>query len=220
MRELIDLLFPSRCLVCGGGGDVLCQDCLPRLPRLAGAVCARCGSPAAHACRECAERSLGFASARSALVYRGEVARALAAWKEGGAWRMARRAAAIVAEVVPRPLVDVVTSVPADRDRALWRGHDPAASLARVLGREWGLPYERTLTRVTRAAAQKSLDAVERQTNLVGAFRAIRRVPRSVAVIDDVYTTGATASAAAMALREGGAARVEVVTLARVVRSQ
>ena len=219
MFELLDLVFPPRCLACGAGGDVLCVACAPRLPLLVGPVCTRCGSPAGERCVECAQRSLAFASAKSAVAYRRDIARALSAWKEGGAWRLTRVAAAIVAEIVPRPQVEALTSVPPDRDRALWRGHDPAAALARALGQTWGLPFRRMLRRRPHIAAQKTLDATERKANVAGTFHAPRRVPRNVALIDDVYTTGAIASAAAQALRDGGAAKVEVVTFARALRT-
>lgn len=168
---------------------------------------------------ECRGRYLAFASARSAVGYRRDVARALGAWKEGGAWRMARAAATIVAGVVARPSVDMLTSVPPERDRLLWRGHDPAASLARALAREWDLPFERLLRRPLGSAAQKRLDAAERRANVSGVFGTTRRSPPRIALVDDVYTTGATASAAASSLREAGAVRVEVVTFARTLRT-
>jgi len=220
MQELLDLLLPTQCVACGASGDVLCRACLSRLPLLVGAVCARCGSPAALGCRECRGRDLAFAAARSAVVYRGDVARALGAWKEGGVWRMTRVAASIVTSVIPEPAVDALTSVPPDGDRFLWLGHDPAAGLARMLAREWGIPYQRMLRRVSRVAVQKGLDAAERQQNAAGTFLAPRPVPTRVAVVDEVYTTGATASAAALALRVGGARTVEVVTFARTPRAR
>ncbi|MGI9658272.1 MAG: ComF family protein [Gaiellaceae bacterium] len=218
MQELLDLLLPTRCVVCGESGDALCRGCRSRLPLLTAPVCGRCGSPAAAACLECDGRDLAFATARSAVAYRGDGARTLAAWKEGGVWRLTRIAASIVTDVVPRPTVDALTSVPPDRDRVLWRGHDPAAALGRALGREWGIPYRRALRRASRVAAQKRLDGLERQQNVAGSFAAMRCTPECVAVVDDVYTTGATASAAAQALCVGGAQTVEVVTFARTLR--
>ncbi len=100
----------------------------------------------------------------------------------------------------------------------LWRGRDPAQALADALAREWGHASTALLGRAGGGGRQRGLDALERQTNVVGAFRASKAVPATVCLIDDVYTTGATASAAAAALRAGGACRVEVVTFARAVR--
>ena len=220
MLGLLDLLFPSRCLTCGASGDVVCNECTQRLPLLAGPVCSRCGSPAGERCLECRGRALAFASATSAVAYRKDIARAVAAWKEGGAWRLTAVAALVVTQTVPPPKVDALTSVPPDRDRALWRGHDPAEALGRALGRNWSLPYRRMLRRRARVAAQKALNASERQTNVARSFHAGRGVPLSVGLIDDVYTTGATASAAAQALHDRGARRVEVVTFARALRTR
>ena len=220
MRELVELLFPTRCLLCQRHGDLVCEACLCSLPLLTGPVCTTCGSPAAAGCRECVGRRLGFRSARSAVGYRRDVARAVGAWKEGGAWRMARVAARIIVGVVPRPAADAVTSVPPDRERALWRGHDPAGALAHELARTWQLPHQRLLERRLRVAPQKELDAERRRTNLASAFRACGRVPQAVVIIDDVYTTGATASVAALTLREAGARSVDVITFARTLRSR
>ena len=65
---------------------------------------------------------------------------------------------------------------------------------------------------------QRGLSRTERRRNVAGVFEAAHRAPRSVVLVDDVFTSGATANAAASALRKAGAARVEVVTFARVVR--
>jgi predicted amidophosphoribosyltransferase len=73
------------------------------------------------------------------------------------------------------------------------------------------------LRRARRVRPQRGLSSAERRRNISGAFAA-RAPPRSVLVVDDVYTTGATANAAASALRAAGARRVEIVTFARVIR--
>ena len=130
--------------------------------------------------------------------------------------RLAAEAAELVAERVPPPAVHVVTFVPADRVRRLERGHNPAERLALELAAVWGLPCVPLLER-TRGGRQRGSSAAERRT-VRGAFRATGRVPRSVAVIDDVYTTGATAATVATALRAAGARRVEAIAFARALR--
>ena len=65
---------------------------------------------------------------------------------------------------------------------------------------------------------QRGLALADRRRNVAGAFAPATEAPRTIALVDDVYTSGATAAAAASALRKGGARRVEVVTFARVVR--
>jgi len=139
-------------------------------------------------------------------------------WKERGLRRIAALAAELVADAVPCPEVHALTFVPPDGDRLLRRGHHPAEQLARELGRRWGVPVERMLARGGSPLRQRSLSLVERRLNVRGAFRGIRPASRTVCLVDDVYTSGATANAAALALRKAGARRIEVICLARVVR--
>jgi predicted amidophosphoribosyltransferase len=107
--------------------------------------------------------------------------------------------------------------VPADRGRRAERGHHPAERLARALAERWGLPCEPLLTRTRPARRQRGLSLAERRRNVAGAFAA-RPASDTVVLVDDVYTTGATASAAASALRGSGASRVDVVAFARTIR--
>jgi predicted amidophosphoribosyltransferase len=112
--------------------------------------------------------------------------------------------------------VEALAFVPSDRGRRLERGHNPAERLALELAAAWDLSCLPLLER-TRGGRQRGSSIAERRA-VRGAFRAIGPAPRRVAVIDDVYTTGATANAAASALRKAGARRVEVVTFARALR--
>jgi predicted amidophosphoribosyltransferase len=123
-----------------------------------------------------------------------------------------------VAETVERPNAAALTFVPPDGDRSLRRGHHPAERLARELGERWELPIEPLLGRARPVKRQRGLTLAERRANVRDAFRAARRAPPRVAVVDDVYTSGATASAAATALRRSGTRSVSIVTFARAIR--
>jgi predicted amidophosphoribosyltransferase len=216
---VLDLLLPQRCVVCGSGGRQLCTGCREELPRIEPPLCDRCGAPTAwpvERCRECAGRRLGFATARAAVGYDEGARRLVHAWKERGLRRLAAEAAALVADRVPPPEVDAVTFVPSDRARRLERGHNPAERLARELAAAWELPCLPRLER-TRGGRPRGSSAAERRS-VRGAFRATGTAPCKVAVIDDVYTTGATAAATATALRASGARRVETITFARALR--
>jgi predicted amidophosphoribosyltransferase len=216
---MLDLLLPQRCVVCGCGGSQLCAACRAELPRIEPPLCARCGAPTAwpvQRCRECAGRRLAFASARAAVGYDAAARRFVHAWKERGLRRLAAEAAELVAARVPAPVVEVLTFVPADRGRRLERGHNPAERLALQLAAVWEIPCLPLLER-TRGGRQRGSSATERRS-VRGAFRASGAAPRKIAVIDDVYTTGATAAAAASALRAAGARRVEAVAFARALR--
>ena len=216
---MLDILLPQRCVVCGCGGRQLCAGCRDELQRIEPPLCARCGAPTAwpvERCRECAGRRLGFASARAAVGYDAAARRLVHAWKERGLRRLAAEAAQLVAEHLPPPEVDALTYVPADRGRRLERGHNPAERLALELAALWELPCLPLLER-TRGGRQRGSSATERRT-VRGAFRARTAAPRTVAVIDDVYTTGATAAAVASALRAAGARRMEAIAFARALR--
>jgi competence protein ComFC len=218
---LLDFVFPRCCVVCGTDGAVLCCACEDRLARLRDPRCERCGAPTAwpvERCRECAGRRIAFAQARAAVAYDETAKRLVGAWKERGQRTLADLAAEIVDEVVARPSAYTITFVPADHDRVLRRGHNPAERLAEALGKRWQLPVVPLLRRVPGRAPQKGLTLAERRRNVRGAFTPTEAVPKTIVLVDDVYTSGATASAAATALRKGGAHRVEVVTFARAVR--
>ena len=217
---VLDLLLPQRCVVCGRSGTQLCPRCLAGLPRIDPPICERCGLPTAwpvRRCRECAGRRLAFASARAAVRYDDAVRSFVAAWKERELRRLAAAAVSVVLEVVPPPRAEAVTFVPPDPDRGLKRGHHPPRRLAEALVREWELPLVAPLRRRA-AKRQRGLSRAKRRRNVAGVFAAREEVPRSLVLVDDVFTSGATVNAAASALRKAGAQRVDIVTFARVVR--
>ena len=218
---MLDLVLPQRCVVCGLRGTQLCSACLSELPRIEPPLCERCGTPTAwpvRRCRDCAGRRLACARARGAVPYAAAVRASRAAGTARAPRRLAAAAVSVVIEVVPSPAVEVVTFVPPDPDRGLKRGHHPPRQLAELLAVRWGLPVVSPLRRRRATKRQCGLSRTERRRNVAGIFAAKGQVPRSIALVDDVYTSGATANAAASALRRAGARRVEIVTFARVVR--
>lgn len=219
--NLLDLLLPQRCLVCRSPGGQVCTSCLDALPRIRAPLCERCGAPTAWPvarCRECTGRRLAFVRARAAVVYNAAVKTIVSAWKERGLRTLANAAARLVADALPRPEGSTLTYVPADGERSLSRGHHPAERLAHELGERWELRVEPLLGRTRSVPRQRGLRLADRRRNVRGAFIPLGRAPPAVVLVDDIYTSGATAAAAASALRRAGARRVEVVTFARAVR--
>ena len=218
---MLDLVLPQRCLLCFLPGAQVCERCTAALRRIEAPLCERCGAPTAwpvRRCAECAGRRLAFARARAALAYDDRLRSVVGAWKERGLRRLAGWAAAVVREVLPRPEAACVVFVPGDPDRRLERGHHAAERLACELASVWDLPVRPLLTRARGSPRQRGLTQGERRRNVAGAFLAQSGVPARVVLVDDVYTTGATANAAASALRKEGARSVEVVTFARTIR--
>ncbi len=221
MASLADLVLPVRCVACRAVGELVCERCRGDFHVLSPPLCGRCGSQTAwpvDRCVECSGRLLSFRSARGAVAYEGAARRVVAGWKERGLRRLAEAAAELVAGVVPCPSAAVVSFVPGDADRTLWRGQNTAEALAVCLGGRWGLPVEPLLARTGPARRQRGLDRRLRRANARGRFRARTDAPSTVVLVDDVYTTGATASAAATELRRAGARAVDVVTFARAIR--
>jgi ComF family protein len=221
VRTLLDLLLPGRCAVCGEQGELLCGSCKLGLARLGSTRCNRCGAPTewpVERCRECTGRRIAFEHARAAVVYDDAAKRLVAAWKERGQRTLASVAAEIVDDVVPRPSAYTVTFIPADPGRLLERGHNPAQRLALELGSRWQLPAIALLRRRFGIPRQRGLALADRRRNVRGIFEPTETSPKRVVLVDDVYTSGATVSAAATALRSGGARHVDVVTFARAVR--
>ena len=148
---------------------------------------------------------------------------ALHAFKFGGQRALAAPLADLLIEMgtrsLPVPAPDLLVPVPLHPRRARERGFNQALLLARRLGRSWELPVPTdVLIRAAATRPQTDLTARERRTNVRDAF-ALRRADlvagRHVIVVDDILTTGSTASACARSLSEGGAATVGVLTVAR-----
>jgi predicted amidophosphoribosyltransferase len=169
-------------------------------------------------CAECSGRRLAFATARAAIAYDARARSFVQAWKEGGRRDLAAVAAEIVVSVLPAPAVGALVFVPGDAERSRSRGHVPAARLARELARRWDVPAIDVLRRTRSAGRQRGRELAERRRNVRGAFAATQPSPARVCLVDDVYTTGSTATACARVLRAAGARRVEVVCLARALR--
>jgi ComF family protein len=199
------------------------------------AGCSRCGWPfpaaaggdgaAQPLCQRCRETRDDFLVARAALRYReGGVARAaILLGKHGGHLGVLRHLARLLAEEAPALLPlgdwDALVPVPLHWSRRWRRGFNQAEVLARAVGRRHGLSVQRRLLRRVRGTPPQHGDAGSRRRNVRDAFavpRPARCAGRRLLLIDDVFTTGATANACAAALRSAGAAAVGVLTLARV----
>jgi len=227
LEQLLSFLVPSRCAACGearrgvGGGGV-CARCWSTLPVLdAEESCPRCALPTGgRTCRACERRPPPVDRAAAVGPYAGSLKRLIAAYKFEGWDLLAPPAAARMAELARRTRldegVDAVVPVPSTRGRNRRRGYDPADLLAMEAARRLGLPAEALLARTRETAPQSDLPASKRPANVAGAFAARPAAAgRSILLVDDVVTTGATAFAAASALRAAGARTVCLLVLAR-----
>ena len=120
--RIVDLVLPERCAICALPGRPLCDACRGALTRLVPPVCERCGSPGpwpVRRCAECAGRRLAFVRARSAVIYDERARAFVREWKEHGRRRLAREAALLVGESVPRPDAHALVFIPGDPEREM-----------------------------------------------------------------------------------------------------
>jgi len=221
----VDIVFPPHCAGCERPGARLCNACQSQIQDLTPPLCLHCGYPRSQAgvCRVCrgGRRSIApLAGLRSAAFFHGPLQRALHRFKYQRDLGLAdtlgeRLAAAPVLADVPAGLV---VPVPLAAERLHERGYNQAALLARAFAELRGWPLAAgVVRRVRHTPSQVRLNAAERRANVKDAFRAEGRAlaGRTIVLVDDVCTTGATLAACATALLAGGAQQVWGLTLAR-----
>jgi competence protein ComFC len=221
-RAALDLVFPPRCVGCGSMRAFLCDACVDSLPQAEGSRCPRCWRPgrAVGPCPECRGAPPAFDGLRAAFVYQGVARELVHALKYRGTTALAAPMASLLAEAARKYglTADVVVPVPLSGLRRRTRGYNQAESLARALARELQLPVRpRAVRRRRNTPPQaRTADAEERRRNVAGAFvsREADTTGRSVLLVDDVTTTGATLAACAGALKEGGARSVWALAFA------
>lgn len=218
---LTDLFFPPRCIGCARAGFAFCPRCAQDVPPVLPPICAHCGRPQTRSgdlCLPChkGERD-AFALVRVATVFKHPLRPAIHGLKYGGQPELGGLLARYLIAVAQQPPwtailpeIDGVIPVPLHAERMAERGYNQSALLAGGLAKGTGLDLcEAWLRRERLTRSQVGLNAVERQQNVADAFRADPVVQgKRLLLVDDVFTTGATLSACAQALREAGAAAV------------
>ena len=214
-------LFSGRCRFCRArshGGE-LCPGCREDLPWIS-AACRRCGLPLASGARECAGCLAApppFDRARVLWTYTDGVDELIRGFKLHEDLAAGRLLAGLAAEALHErrvPCHGPLVPVPLHRARYRWRGFNQSALIARWLGAP---TMESLICRRRDTPPQRGRSAVERRAALHGAFHLQRPPPRTVTLVDDVVTTGASLAAVADCLRRGGVERIEVIALARAI---
>lgn len=222
------MLWPARCILCGGGGDDgidLCRECAADLPRNEPA-CSVCAEPLAatdavsRVCGECLRDppafAAGFVPFRYAypldhlvrgLKFRGELACGRALGHVFSRWVLARG----------EPLPETIVPVPLAARRYRQRGYNQATELALAIRAVTGVDVTTDVViRQRETAEQAGLDRGARRQNVKGAFTAIAPLrARRVAILDDVVTTGSTVRELARVLGQAGAEQIVVWAIAR-----
>lgn len=236
LRELArgfrELAFPSVCACCGtattGSSGHFCSGCAIDLTCDKATTCPRCSSSVgmftatAAGCPRCRDDRFHFESSFRLGHYEGPLRNVILRMKQPGgdilAECMGQLWAAQAESRLRQAGADVVLPVPLHWWRQWRRGHNQSEALAHAIAARLSLPCPaRWLRRIRATPHQTGLSGAERRQSLRGAFGAGRMADlkgKSILLIDDVMTTGATASEAARALKEAGALRVVVGVLA------
>ena len=233
-NALIGFLFPGKCRACGviikdSVNPYICLACWSTLKFPSGNLCSRCGEglrlkeSTLQECDSCRDGENLFAGAIWVSVYDEVMRAAIHTLKYENKSRMARFLIDLMVsgakEFIEEVGVEALLPIPLHRKKLREREFNQALLLARGIGRAYNIPVlGGCLIRPRETAPQSQLDRDGRMSNVGGAFRVADAKPirgKRVLLVDDIYTTGATANECTRVLIEAGVERVYVLTLAR-----
>lgn len=237
LHRVLDFVLPSSCSYCHssvGHSEIphFCSECWSDFALLLGPNCPGCGRPFGspetlvhspdHRCRECRESPSRYDHALSVGQFEGPLREAIHQFK----YRPCRSLGKPLGDWMVRNVrvlanIDIIMPVPLHRNRLRQRGFNQALLLADRLSVHWRIPLSfDNLVRVRATQPQVELSVAERKKNVEGAFTLVRPEEaelKSIVLVDDVLTTGATMNECATVLKNAGAAQVTAFTLARAV---
>ena len=236
LKRAVDLVYPRNCRFCSGpvadaDRAAICAACLRTVKWIEPPFCGQCALPFAgkidkpFVCGYCGKLKFHFSRAVAACRAEGIVRDSIHRFKYNREMYYGPHLAEWLVTAARRWIVwrdvDVIVPVPLYPRKKREREFNQAEYLARALSREGGIPLDTgRLRRVKETVTQTRLDAKARADNLRGAF-AVRGgdvfANKRVALVDDVFTTGATMDSCARVLRDAGAADVMAVAVARGV---
>ena len=237
LSAVFEFFLPSQCPCCGKfldeGRQGFCSKCLSEVRWIEPPFCSICGTPFIsgevedHPCGACVVQRKYFRMARALAAFEGSLQGAIHRWKYEGKTHLTPFFAEWMAEGLNRywevRSIDFLIPVPLHPQRLRERGFNQALLLAESLSRRTGIPALKTILKKKKPTLpQVNLSGVEREKGLRGAFHVAQReelLGKSVLLIDDVYTTGATVNECSKGLVKGGAERVDVLTLAHAIKT-
>jgi ComF family protein len=242
LNAATNLVFPDDCRVCGESLQEfsripVCSKCLAEpAPLIAEYFCVACRMPFVNRfpldesgrCGLCRLGLQGFDAVYSYGSYEGALRELVHLFKYSGMRPLARTFGRFLGQALPRETTfDVIVPMPLHWFKQWQRGFNQSELLAREIGKKWNVPVRNVVRRKKATRPQAGLTNAKRRANVSGAFQVCRhmrsRKPLDgmrVLLVDDVVTTGATASACARVLKRAGAAQVALLALARTDRRQ
>lgn len=224
--RLLDIFFPEdfTCDICGRevfGGERFCKTCKPTVIFNDGETCPVCGrkTRVSELCMECKSFAPSFDKAVSAFVYDGGVKKLVVGYKNGKSYLKEYFADRLYEKCKAFTDIDCVCYIPMLPAAQRKRGYNQAQLLAAALSKRLGVPLLKDgLVKTKKTDQQKFLTKKERLLNLTGSMRADANLVKgkTILLVDDVLTTGATAEAATVELKRRGAVKVYFAAVASV----
>lgn len=220
--QAVDWVYPPVCISCGKEGERWCSSCRAKVEKVGVKVCPKCGKRQFNGkiCGECKSHPPEYAALRSYGLYKDPLRQAILRAKYHRDLGLGEILAGLLMELLDEQgwQLDLLIPVPLSPAKYQERGYNQVDLFARPLAWNLGLPYHsQVLRRAREETSQVKLTAEARHRNVQHAFEVEDEsaLPgRQVLLVDDVATTGSTADACALVLREHGAKAVYVATLA------
>jgi ComF family protein len=224
-NKIIGFVFPTACASCGKLGPMICSPCQSRFCAIESPICLRCGRPSTKVvvtCLSCRGEEFNLIQSRACFKYSEPLESVIKQFKYGGLHALAKPLGLLMAQKWPdwAQYPDMIVPIPLHVRRLRNRGFNQAQLLACQIGPVVGLEVNNhALRRERRTRPQVDLSPSERKKNVRRAFSAEPKAVKgkSILLIDDVFTTGATLNSAAGTLLQAGAHAVSAYCLARAV---
>jgi ComF family protein len=225
ISKLLNILYPSRCPLCGNEPDVfhhspICVSCWSKIKRYTGPSCSICAMPFSSEysmfCGQCLKKEPPFSKVTNYGLYEGVLAEAINQLKFHGLKRLSKPLGRLLLSL-DLPKMDGIVPVPLNIKRLRERGFNQSLLIARVISKTMKVPLlMNILLKKKETPPQIGLSAKERLSNLKDAFEANGDIKGfRLLLVDDVMTTGATVTGCSRQLLKAGAKEVVVLTLAR-----
>jgi ComF family protein len=221
---ILDLVFPKTCLGCGKEGSYICSDCIAKL-NYARPICAYCYKPSVDGLTHARCRKVfGLDGLVSIWEYEGIIRKAILSFKYKYATEIGKEFQDYISvrlKNVVLPRVECLVPIPIHRHKENVRGFNQSVLVGQEIAEEMGWNFESgLLIKKKRTVSQTELSGEKRRLNLRGAFAISQlnsafKIPDSIVLFDDVFTTGSTIKEAARVLKKAGVSKVWGLTIAR-----
>ncbi|MDA3797485.1 MAG: ComF family protein [Kiritimatiellae bacterium] len=232
-KDTLDFIWSRFCIHCNAKlsnkDQIFCCSCIDRINYIKQPYCRKCGDPIFgdvnpnYLCHYCTSKKPHFEKARSAIRFNNIIKNAIYELKYGNGTYIGKYisefAVQTIKEEYPKILFDYVTFVPLHKKRERQRTYNQSQILAKYIAKKLKIPLASDLViRARYTNTQTLLNFKERSQNISGAFEALNELKlknKTILLVDDVMTTGATVNECSKALKKGGALQVYVITVAR-----